>query len=261
MARFFSKAGCPQASQTRNTARKSLFPYLDQSALSDKEKLLVESRLMKDTEEMIKLFADTEDSLIVSLESQKLSVSQLRNYVGTFVIKLGTNEDSQRLEKAANLYDVFFTLKPRFQSFFHHEIIQNVVQKFGSDADQQLMAEYISKFSKFCERSVFEVPPNIFHDSDPKPGDKMFSVKFSKEGFTSLGDVVTVRAKLAEILNIEVFALQLCCITEGCVCLRFLVSANAAEKIFPLSQSQLNDLSDINVKVLDNTSSSTEISR
>ena len=209
---------------------------------------------MDDTREMICLFARTEDSLIVSFEDRKINLFRLRNYTVHLVKKVGTKSEIESLEAAKAIPELFYSLHP-FKSFFHYEVIESVVKQFGNDDDQQLMEKYVSKFKKFCERSVFEVPPNIFHDSDPKPGDKVFSVKFTPEEHASLGDVVAVRRKLANILKIDVLALQLCCITDGCVCLRFLVSAHVAETIFPMTESQMSALSDIHVKVLEDPGS------
>ena len=249
---FFSKAGCPKAGQSDVKRSDFLFPYLDHGALSENERLLVEGRLLDETKKIVCLFADTENSVIISLVAQKVVVNHLKNYVGNFLKLVGSDKDVDRLEKSTDLYDVFFALYP-FKSFFNYEIIEKIVLQFGSIEDRRLMEEYISHFNKFCERSVFEVPPNIFHDSETKPGEKVFSVKFTKEGRASLGDVGAVRRKLADILEIEVFALQLCCITDGCVCLKFLVSALSAEKIFSLSQSQMGSLNEIHVRVLEDS--------
>ena len=247
---FFSQGGCPKYDSTK---RVSLFPFLDHSALTKDERLVLESRLLRETKKMVGLFATFEMSVIASLESKNISVSKLKTFTGNFVMLLGSKEDIERLERSANLDDIFFALHP-FKSFFNYEVVEKIVEHFGSDEDKQQMKEYVSQFNNFCERSVFEVPPNIFHDSDPKPGDKVFSVKLTKEGHALLGDVVAMREKLADILKIEVFALQLCCITDGCVCLRFLISALVAEKIFPLSQSQISTLRDIDVRVLEGPS-------
>ena len=248
--RFFSKAGCPQAAQYESSKTESLFPYLDHKGLSNDERVLLEGRLMEDTRKMICLFAETENSIIVSLESQNTSVSHLRNFVCNLVKPFSCKEDIERLERSADLYDIFFALHP-FKSFFHYEIIESIVKQFGSIEDHQLMVEYISTFSKFCERSAFEVPPNIFHNGNPKPGDKVFSIKLTKAGHASLGDVVAVRNKVADILNIDVSALQLCCISEGCVCLKFFISSHVAQKIFPLSQPSIHALSDFHVKIVE----------
>ena len=115
---------------------------------------------------------------IDSLKSRKVDVKQLSNFVVNLVKRVGTKEDTDRLENSVSLSQVFLLLHP-FKSFFHYEIIESIVKRFGNGEDRQLMSEYISKFNQFCERSAFEVPSNIFHDSDPRPGDKVFSVKFT----------------------------------------------------------------------------------
>ena len=149
---------------------------------------------------------------------------------------------------------MFSVLYSHSSRFFHYEVVERIAKKFGSKEDRQLMEEYVSKFNQFCERSVFEVPPNIFHDSDPRPGEKVFSIKFTPEEHASLGDIANVRQKLANILGIDILALQLCSITDGCVCLRFLISAQVAEEIFPLSQSVRSALDDIHVRILEGPS-------
>ena len=250
LMQFFSKTGCLQAAKNKRAEGKSLFPYLDHSALSNDEKQALESQLLDETKRIVFLFANTERLIITSL-TKRVSVGELKNYVGNILILLGSNEDIEYLKKSESLFDVFFSLQP-YKSFLNYEILQNIVENFGNDEDQQLMKEYVSQFSNFCQRSVFEVPSNIFHDSDPKPGDKMFSVKLTKQGHALLGDVVSMKKKLAEILKIEVMALQLCSITDGCICLKFLVSGVVAEKIFPLSQLQIISLSEIHVRIQEN---------
>ena len=238
------------APQHNSSERVSLFPYLDYSALTRNEKIVIESRLIDDTKKMICLYANTEDSLIMSLSSKNIDVPRLRNYAGNFISEEGTEEQVGKLKQSSTISEIFDALYP-FKSFFHYEVIENIVQVFGSFTDHKLMDEYILKFNEFCERSVFQVPPNIFRDSDPKPGDKVFQVKFLKKGQTSLRDIASVRRRVASILGIEVFALQLCCITDGCVCLRFLIFAKVAEKVFPLSQSQVRALQDIQIRIVD----------
>ena len=63
--------------------------------------------------------------------------------------------------------------------------------------------------------------------------------------------MVAVRNKVADILSIDVSALQLCCISEGCVCLKFVISSHVARMIFPLSQPCIHALSDIHVKIVE----------
>ena len=122
-------------------------------------------------------------------------------------------------------------------------MIERLVKEFGNDQDCQQMKDYVSKFDKFCRRSVFEVPPNIFHYCDPQPGERVLIVKLNlPKGHTALQNVVAAKRKLAEILKVEVFALQLCSITKGCVCLQFLVSHHLESKVSQVSESTLIDM-------------------
>ena len=247
LMQFFSKTGCLQAAQSKRTKGKSLFPYLNHSSLSNDEKQLLESQLLDETKRIVFLFADTERSIITSL-TKRVSISELKNYVANILTFLGSKEDIEGVKKSENLFDIFLSLLP-YKSFLNYEILQKIVKQFGNDEDQQLMEEYVSQFREFCQRSVFEVPSNIFHDSDLQPGDKMFSVKLTKQGHALLGDVVAMRKKLADILKIDVMALQLCSITDGCITLRFVVCGGVAEKIFPLSQEQIDSLSEIHARI------------
>ena len=251
MKQFFSKVGCPKAPQNAKQ-RVSLFPYLNLSGLTADERFLLESKLLDDTKRMIHLYADTELSIITSLEKRGVSLSSLKNFVENLVRNLSSNDDTERLHKSKDIYNIFFSLFP-FKSFFNYEILEKIVKKFGSEEERCLMKEYISQFTEFCKCSVFEVPPNIFHDSDAKPGDRVFSAKLTKEGLVSLGDVVAARRKIADILDIDVVALQLCSITEGCVCLTFLIPGHIYKKIFPLSQSQESTLSELHMKVINDS--------
>ena len=114
---FFSRSGCPMASKIDKNKQDSLFPYLDHSTLTENEQLLLKGKLMHDTTNMICLFADTEDTVLVSLEKQNIGVGRLRNFAENLVKKMGTKEDIECLRRSACVADVFCALQP-FKSFF-----------------------------------------------------------------------------------------------------------------------------------------------
>ena len=233
------------------------FPYLNYQCLTDRQKVELESELTDETQRMIKLFATTEDSLVVSLGSMQIDILRFKNYVENLISKVGTKKQLKNLQKSETISEIIYALQP-FKSFFHYEIIEDIVRVFGSTSDKELMDQYISKFNDFCKRSVFEVPPNVFHESDPKPSGKVFHAKYTTQGQASLIDIVAVRKNLANILRIELIALRLLCITDGCVTLTFLVSVQMAKEIFPLSHSQVSDLSAISLEIVDDPNSSEE---
>ena len=246
---FFSEGGCPHATEQVDSKSRLRFPYLDCSSLDSEEKEILETRLIDDTKEIISQFADVEDSLIVSLQSQAVDPRRIVNYALHLIKKLEMDKEKKQLKKARSILEVFIAIHP-FKSFLHYEIVENIVKKFGSSNDHHLIDQYISKFNKFCERSVFEVPPNIFHDSDPKPADKIFSVLFTPEEYPTLGDVVAVRRKLAKILRIPLHSLRLYKIDRGSVWLSFLIPKKIAEKIFPLPQGKIRVLKEAHIEVI-----------
>lgn len=261
LKQYLSKAGCPHANKhnSTDTETETLFPFLNPPALSKSDRIMLESRLLKDTNKMIDLFASTENKIINSFVSRKVKIDQLTNFVVHLMTKSGA-QDVDEIKKSVTLPQVFLSLHP-FKSFFNYKIIESIVDEFGSDEDRQLMKEYVSKFEEFSQRNIFEVPQHVFHDSDLSPDDRVFVAKFTPEVHATLKDVVAARTKIADILDIEVFALQLCSVTEGCVCLRFSISANMAEKVFPLSQDQIRALHDIKIRVLEDFVSPEEHSR
>ena len=246
---FFSEGGCPHATEQVDSKSRLRFPYLDCSSLDCEEKDILETRLIDDTKEIISQFADVEDSLIVSLQSQAVDPRRIVNYALHLIKKLEMDKEKKQLKKARSVLEVFIALHP-FKSFLHYEIVESIVKKFGSSNDHRLIDEYISKFNRFCERSVFEVPPIIFHDSDPKPADKIFSVLFTPEEYATLGDVVAVRRKLAKILGIPLHSLRLYKIERGSIRMSFLIPKKIAEKIFPLPQGKIRVLKEAHINVI-----------
>ena len=253
---FFSKAGCPKAVSCV-TEQQAVFPYLDTQMLSEQNREELEANLVHDTRKMIFLFADTQDSIASSLNSQNLTMKQVVNYVlslGMFVADIRSKslakDDEADLRQAEPIFDIFSVLRS-YVSFFNYEILERLAIKFGSPEDTRSVEEYVAAFNHFCERSVFECPPNVFRYAIQNDDDRVFSVKYITEATPILGDVVSVRRKIAEILGIKFWALQLCSIEEGCVCLRFWMPSHIADEVLPVLESQQAALSDIGVRILE----------
>ena len=252
---FFSKPGCPKAVSCV-TEQQPMFPYLDTTMLRIKDRRELESRLVREMGDMICLFAKFRSSMIDSFESRKLEVKR----VVDFVLSLGklasicpkalSEIDEGHLSEAKSILDVFSALLP-YTSFFHYRIIETLVSAFGTLQDSEKLKQYVAAFNRFCKRSVFEVPPNVFRCAIEKSEDKVFSIKYITEATPSLGDIVVVHGKIAEVLGVSSWALQLCSIKEGCVCLRFWIPPRVADHVLPLSQSQQAALNDIGVRILD----------
>ena len=234
-----------------------MFPYLDTKTLSEQDREELEAKLIRDTRDMIYLFAGFKSSVITSLESQTLDMKKVIDFVlslGKFVADIGrkclANDDEAEIRQAESIIDVFSSLRP-YISFFNYEIVERLVIEYETPENSEKLKHYVAAFDRFCKRSVFEVPPNVFCYTSKHSDNRVFSVKYTTVTTTILGDVVAVRRKVAEILGIRVWALQLCSIEEGCVCLRFWIPSRFADHVLPVSQSQQAALNDIGVRILD----------
>ena len=251
---FFSKAGCPKAVSCV-TEQQPMFPYLDTNKLCEEDREELEAKLSDDMREMICKFAGFRSSMIKSFELQNVEVERVVDYVLSLdnLASVGSKslakEDETKLKQANSILRVFSALIP-YTSFFHYTILEMFVSEFGTKEDMEKLEQYVSDFNHFCKRSVFEVPPKVFR-STKKKGIKYFSFKYDTKDASSLGEVKAVCRKIAKVLGIRVWSLQLCSIEKGCVCLRFWIPSQVADEVLPVSQSQQAALNNIGVRILD----------
>ncbi len=237
---FLSRRRCLEATG------KTLFPYLNTPSLSVQNRRILETRLQSDTEKMITLFAETDTNIAQNLKG---NITLLKNFVLNLVSSFGHEEHLEKLEKAETIPGMFVALRP-FKSFLNYRIIEKIVNRFGSEENQQDMQTYITAFIDFCKRSAFQIPLNIVPHFGGTSNTRVVSVKLASKGEASLKDVVSSQQKIATILGVNDWDLHIASIEKGCVCLRFLVSARLAEKKFPLSQFQIRALSNIYVTIM-----------
>ena len=237
------------------------FKYLNTRAVNEQDREVLESKLIDDVKEMIVLFNDFRSLIIDSFEARSLHVpvTRVTDYVlglgnlAAFGAKALTEEDEVKLKEARSILDVFSALRP-YTSFFHYDIIEILIHKFGTQEDKVLLEEYVKSFNLYCERSVFQVPQCVFHNNfNIKKKDvtvKAFKYDNDNVATPSLGDVKTVCRKIAKILGIEVWSLQLCSVEKGCVCLLFWIPSRVADKVFPVSPTQQADFNQLGIRVL-----------
>ena len=233
-------------------SQETKFPYLDASKLSDFKKKEFEKRLETDTRNIIYRFSDfrkaTRDSLErrIPLDNIKDTILNLDGFVEGIGAKVLDSSDADKIERAENLSQVFIALC-HYVSFFNFRIIEHLVHQYGTADDKRRLKKYCEQLNVFCERNVFEIPAKAF--SMPQREAKEFALKCTQDMLT-LRDVQRLKDTVNEILGLNYFTLQLCSIREGCVELRFLISAAIADHIFPVSPSQHSALSEIGVRVL-----------
>ena len=240
LERYLSNEGCPEA-----TGETQLFPYLNTQGLSEVDKVVLRETLISETKKLRKLFASTDTSIAENLQ---VDVTILKNYVLDLVGDSEQNENETELKKATSIPEIILALHP-YKSFLNYEIIESIVDRFGSSQDHAVMQKYVEAFNEFCRRSAFELPNNAFPKITNKRKETILSVKLTRRGHASLSDIVSVRQNMATILKVKKWDLQICSIEEGCLCVRFLVPAAVMSKTFPLSPDKKSALRNVKIYI------------
>ena len=237
-----------------NTDTSSIFPYLNIGKLSERDRLALQSKLLKDFDGIMFEFGDLIHHTITSTAS-RVSVLNLSNrlsnlgcYRPTRALVPLLRNHLDEIRKAANVDEVFCVLD-NYYSFFNYGVIVKVIDWFGTPDDKNRLDTYTEHFKRFCKRRTFECPSDIFGHLAEK-GKTNLVVKAEgnwdpTEG-CSLEVVLRLCNFIAEILEVESETLYLCRIDKGCVQLLFQVPS-FVEDIFPLSKEQEMSLVSIGV--------------
>ena len=208
-------------------------------------------KLLQDVSSMIKSFAQVTNDTRSSLDKRGISVRILVAHalsLGAYLYcdsqlirKSLLSEDTEKLQQAETVHDVFIILQPHM-SFFNHELLKHITdsKELCTEDDRKRMEKYCSEFNEFCRRKVFEVPPCVFGLSTSiakKSKLKAFAVLITKKEERNLTFVNEVKHKIASILKLKSSTLHLHRIDEGCIILVFSVPDFVAKQIFPLEPS------------------------
>ena len=243
---YFSVEGCPKK-QNRQ------FPFLITSHLSTHERIDLEARLNSETRKIIVAYSNftvgIRDSLdgrvdICKVKDSVLSLEAFRNNIG---VKLLDIQDYQKIQAATSVSEVFTILRS-YISFFNYQIVEILINQYGTDKDRDNLSKYVCKLTDFCKRSVFEIPSKFFH-SESRPAAKVLVLKCT-EDITTLGDTKRIRDSFADVLGLQPSALQLESIKEGCVELHFIISPAIADQIVPLFSSKESYFKEIGISAI-----------
>ena len=234
----------------------SSFPYLDVGKLSKRDRFALQSKLLKDSDNIVSEFADLIHYTINSIVASRVSVMKLCTRLSSLGAYRPTRDpvpllqnQLNEIKRAEHVEEVFSILDYHY-SFFNYGIIEKIVGWFGTQEDKERLEAYTEHFKRFCKRRLFECPPDIFGHAVNK-GKTNLVVKVEESwdpsDGCSLESVLHLRNSLAEILRVESEVLYLCRIDKGCVELLFQVPSFVEEDIFPLSIEQERSLVPVGV--------------
>lgn len=160
------------------------FPYLDLGRLTEPELKHFTDRLVEDTYNIMTKFGNLVGSVFDSLTKKQISAEQLGTFICTSWSKpypLPRDHVSQ-FRCAKHIFDIQYLLvfEYNYISFIKFEILQSIIETYRLPEDK--MTTYLSEFSSFCRRSVFEVPSDVIQKISPS-SDAKFTVKVSNTYF------------------------------------------------------------------------------
>ena len=222
--------GCPQ----------SCIPYLGMTTLSEEDQENLNYMLKKDTIKIMKSFTNLSNETCDSLIRQGVKVDSL--------VRVAINSDSSLHDKligSTSIDQVFSHLAPEM-SFFNHEILKDIINKFGDKNDKVHLADYSKEFKEFCNRKVFEVEPGrctCGQRLSKLKKRKLFAIVLptltGEKRLQTLGDAMKIKETLADDLGVPPATLHLHRIDKGSIILIFSVPDSVAEKLFPLPKEKI----------------------
>ena len=120
----------------------------------------------------------------------------------------------------------------KFISFLNYDIIECIVDKYGSDKDRNKMKEYVIKLKEFINKHKI----SEFAGINPalKVPDIMEKIvlKVDIDEFQQLAKVCDLKRKIANILELKTSSLLLYDVKKGCVVVIFLIPRSVANIVF-----------------------------
>ena len=145
-------------------------------------------------------------------------------------------------------------------SFLNYYNLQRVIAKFGTDEDNEKLRNYEADFKRFCERSVFEVPEEVFGPQPDRGKMLIFKVtdqiteNLSQKSYTknqgsflpqhhaikksgktlkiTLNQALDVHRRIAKVLGIEnIGSMIFLGASIGCIKLKFSIPIAILDKI------------------------------
>ena len=147
-------------------------------------------------------------------------------------------EAREKLEKADSVCDIFITLSSRFlTSFLNYDIYEHMIEEFDLDRSHEKM-RYPKHLRAYVEKhkiaEFVAINPRL---ADVSLSSKELAVKFDCDPrHTPASRIVQLKEAVAGVLGTRSSALRIYSVEEGCVVIRFLVSACIADIVFEGSE-------------------------
>ena len=196
------------------------FPYLrPNSAIPKDQLLMLKERLYEETDKLKFNFASLMLELKRDLErkrdlDRRLSVEEVvdilvfydKKFAGVFA-------------ECTSFSDVFHKVRD-FVSFFDYDLLEHLIDRYGSDAIKKELDKYKDYFLEFSKRRIIECPSNAFSDHNSGSSENVLVLFADKiiENLT-LDELKNFNRRVNKILGNKL--VKLVRVIRGSICLTF----------------------------------------
>ena len=178
-----------------------------------------------------------------SLKNKHVPAQEIASHAMRFGV---ADSDKEKLKKEESLDQLFILLK-KYWSFLEYNMLESIVQTYGSDSDLSRMEQYKESLKAFCNTPLSEMPQESLLLNDDKIRDQIIAVlSITDPTFRAIMDL---KIKLCTILRVEPHTLQLMEINKHSLEVKFMILDHSSRSIVSerLSESQEDSLSELSV--------------
>ena len=141
------------------------FPYLPtDSQVSDEEQSLLKEqlyqRLYHETKRMKLEFASLKVDIQQDLEDSGVEIEKIIDFL------VGYDDNFETDISSCTRMSPLFRKIGKFVSFFDYDVLEYLIDKYGSDSIKKRLKEYEDLFEAFSKRRVIECPSDAFGESE-----------------------------------------------------------------------------------------------
>ena len=215
---------------------------LPNNGLAPEQQERLEFHIQDDVDKMKKEFSILQSKIRLSMKENGVTAQD----VATHVIGFGVDENrADKLKRAESFDDVFRELA-KCWTFLDCDLLDSIVEVYGTEKDHSKMKEYLQKLEEFCKRRVSELPTNVFPLNSGSESQlqilnrDQLTIKWVHDENPRLCDIKQIKRKMCKILNLDPATLEIKNIRRGCVKITFSIFEDVSKRLFnrQLSEKQ-----------------------
>ena len=216
--RFVRDKEVPSTDSHVNPSKVKKYQNWDSMSKFEREKII--NNLHVENEEIRMKYSLLVCNFLVSLEKHNIPVNHLKLFLASYGVPQAT------LLNASTLAEVLLIIQMSYSSWFNIQLLERIVDKFGSDDDKGNMRAYAeSDLVPYLQRSIFEIPFKSFGAANETTDHISLGLYLPDEVIPTGKDVAIINNKLSQLLGIPDEILQFHGYDQGSTILIFGIPA------------------------------------